>query len=597
MRTVIIAAILALAAQSAAAQQLITNVYGRSHTLLNGKWDAIVDQYDQGRRMRIMENRVPRSDEEFYEYSFTGGLRLNVPGDWNSQDPGLDRYEGTVWYARHLSLEKKPGVRQIVYFEAVSYRCSVYLNGEKVGEHEGSFTPFQVDITDKIADGDNFLVVEVNNRRDIDAIPAMSYDWWNYGGITRNVLLVELPDTHIASYAVRLDKRQPDLIHAQATLSTAKEGNEVTVTIPELKLTLKLTTDATGKASGSATVKNLERWSPEKPKLYGVTLSAATDTVSELIGFRNIEVDGTKIYLNGRETFLRCVSFHEEIAQRGGRAFSESDAETLLGAAKDLGVNTVRLAHYPQNEYIVRRAEQMGIMLWEEIPVWQSIDFGNAGTLAKAQTMLREMIARDVNRCAVSMWGVANETKPSPERDAFLTSLLETGKEMDTTRLYVAAFDVAYYDEAEDKFVMRDAFTRKLDLVGINKYMGWYAPWPKDPAAIDWDVAADKPLVISEFGGEALYGQSGDENVASSWSEDYQAKLYRDNLEMFANIPNLAGVSPWVLFDFRSPFRFHPTNQQGWNRKGLLSDQGMKKRAWYIMRDYYKKKEEEYNKK
>ena len=137
---------------------------------------------------------------------------------------------------------------------------------------------------------------------------------------------------------------------------------------------------------------------------------------------------------------------------------------------------------------------------------------------------------------------------------------------------------------------MEDSFPEQLDLIGVNKYMGWYAPWPKDPKDCHWQVCPDKPLLITEFGGEALYGQSGDETVASSWSEDYQAKLYRDNIRMFENIPNLCGVSPWILFDFRSPFRFHPTNQDGWNRKGLVSDQGMRKKAWYIMRDYYRSK-------
>ena len=137
---------------------------------------------------------------------------------------------------------------------------------------------------------------------------------------------------------------------------------------------------------------------------------------------------------------------------------------------------------------------------------------------------------------------------------------------------------------------MEDDFTSQLDVVAINKYMGWYHPWPVEPKDAIWEVVTDKPLIISEFGGEALYGQSGDENVVSSWSEEYQARLYRDNIRMFDNIPNLRGVSPWILFDFRSPFRFHPTNQDGWNRKGLISDQGMRKQAWYLMRDYFAKK-------
>lgn len=281
---------------------------------------------------------------------------------------------------------------------------------------------------------------------------------------------------------------------------------------------------------------------------------------------------------------------------RMGRAVSQADAETLLSEAKALGVNMIRLAHYPQNEYTVRLAEKMGIILWQEIPVWQGINFTDAGTMAKAKSMLTEMIMRDRNRCSVGFWGVANETKPSEARDAFIRELLRTGRALDRSRLYVAAFDLVQFDKDRQLFSMSDSVTRDLDVVAVNKYMGWYHPWPLSPAESVWEVDTDKPLIISEFGGEALYGQEGSRDVVSSWSEDYQARLYEDNIRMFDNIPNLAGVSPWILFDFRSPFRFHPTNQEGWNRKGLVSDRGQRKKAWYIMRDYYNKKRMEYEK-
>ena len=209
----------------------------------------------------------------------------------------------------------------------------------------------------------------------------------------------------------------------------------------------------------------------------------------------------------------------------------------------------------------------------------------------------REMIVRDRNRCAIGFWGVANETRPSEPRDAFLTRLLELGKSLDASRLYVAAFDNVYYKPGSDRFEMHDDFAQLLDVVAVNKYMGWYAPWPKDPSELRWEVCTDKPLMISEFGGEALYGQHGDPKRASSWSEEYQERLCADNLAMFANIPNLVGISPWILFDFRSPYRFHPVNQEGWNRKGLLSDRGLRKKAWYVIRDFYQAKREEQSRK
>lgn len=572
------------------AQDLIANVYGREMQSLNGKWDAVVDLYDQGRKNRIYLNRKPEGKSDFYEYAFENGLRLDVPSDWNSQTPELKYYEGTVWYARRFDAPRRDGRRLFLHFGAVSYRCRVYLNGEEIGSHEGGFTPFCIEVTGKLNPADNFLAVEVNNTRTPDAIPAMAFDWWNYGGITRDVSLVSVPEAFIEDYFIRLDKDSADRISADVRLSGAPAGTSVQVEIPELKVRETASADERGAAAFSFRVKNLKRWSPEDPKRYRVIVTAGRDRVEEMIGFRNVRVEGEDIYLNGEPVFLKSVSFHEEIPQRMGRAFSEPDAVMLLSEARALGCNMIRLAHYPQNEYIVRLAEKMGFMLWEEIPIWQGIDFANDATRQKAGRMIREMVGRDRNRCALTFWGVANETQPSEPRNEFLRYLISCCRELDDTRLIVAAFDLVRFDRDRQLFVMDDPFIEALDVVAVNKYMGWYHPWPVTPDRAVWDVARGKPLIISEFGGEALYGQHGAADTASSWSEEYQEALYRDNLRMFENIPNLRGVSPWILFDFRSPFRFHPTNQEGWNRKGLVSDRGYRKKAWYLMKAYYDKR-------
>jgi len=569
------------------AQQNMINVYGRRAQLLNGKWDAIVDLYDQGRKNKIYLNKKPENKTDFYEYAFENGIRLNVPSDWNSQMPELKYYEGTIWYGRKFDAAKASGNRLFLYFTAVSYRCRIYLNGKEIGQHEGGFTPFQVEITDAVKENDNFLVVEVNNTRRIDAIPAMAFDWWNYGGITRDVFLVSTPKVFIDDYFIQLDKTKGNKINAQVKLSEKLANSSVTIEIPELGLKQTLETNALGEVKTSFTSTEIKRWSPTAPKLYHVKISTQTDEIEEEIGFRNIWVKGEDILLNGQPIFLKSISFHEEIPQREGRAFSQSDALMLLSEAKALGCNMIRLAHYPQNEYIVRMAEKMGFMLWEEIPIWQGIDFENESTKKKAVKMMREMIERDKNRCALTFWGVANETQPSEQRNAFIRHLIATCRAMDTTRLITAAFDLVRFNKEKEIFVMDDPFIKELDVVAVNKYLGWYHNWPVSPDKAVWDVAKGQPLIISEFGGEALYGKTGEKDVASSWSEDYQATLYKDNLQMFKHIPNLRGISPWVLFDFRSPFRFHPTNQGGWNRKGLVSDQGYRKKAWYLIKEYY----------
>ena len=312
------------------AQEVLTNVYGRNIHSLNGKWNVLVDPYDSGRRNKIYENKKAEGTEDFYEYSFENGLRLNVPSDWNSQMPELEYYEGTLWYARKFEAQPGTDQRMFLYFAGVNYRCRVYLNGKEIGLHEGGFTPFQFEITDLVKPSENFLAVEVNNTRTQDAIPAMSFDWWNYGGITRDVLLVTTPKSFIQDYFIHLDKSKADVVNVSVQLSDSVAGNRVNFEIPELEVSESLISDENGFATADFRVKKLVRWSPRSSKLYEVSLATANDKISEQIGFRNIEVRGPSVNLNDYTLFLKSVSFHEEIPQRKGRAFSKADAARLL---------------------------------------------------------------------------------------------------------------------------------------------------------------------------------------------------------------------------------------------------------------------------
>jgi beta-glucuronidase len=291
-----------------AASTYLANVYGRQYELLNGKWNAIPDLYERGEEMKLYLDQKPQGKTDFFEYSFAGGLRLNVPGDWNSQNAELKYFEGSVWYARHFNVNKQGMKRQFLCFGGVSNRCKVYLNGKKIGEHEGAFTPFQMEVTNALRQGDNTLILEVNNRRMKSAIPALSFDWWNYGGITRDVMLVSVPQLYVSDYFIQLDKHRADLIHVTVNLSDALANQAVSVEIPELKKKLNLKTNADGEAKGMLKVSHLQRWNPENPKLYQVRIKSGSDEVTEDIGFRNIEVKGTKVYLNGKQTFLQTKS-------------------------------------------------------------------------------------------------------------------------------------------------------------------------------------------------------------------------------------------------------------------------------------------------
>ncbi len=555
-------------------------------TSLNGKWNAIIDLYGQGEQKKFYQNRKPQTPSEFVEYSFDDGLRLDVPGDFNSQLPELKYYEGIVWYQRHFTATKTKDCRQFLYFAGVSYQAAAWLNGKEIGRHEGGFTPFQFEITDQLKDDTNDLVVMVDNQRRVDGIPAMNFDWWNYGGILRDVFLVERPQVFVRDYKIQLKKGHDDIIATTIQLDGAKSPQTAEISIPELGIHQSLTTDASG--FGSFETKAKPRlWEPSSPKLYPVTLSTGKDLMKDEIGFRTIEAKGCDLLLNGKPTFLKGVNFHEEIPQRLGRAYSAADAAMILSEVRALGCNFIRTAHYPQNEHIVRTAEKLGILIWEEIPLWQGIEFTNPTVLHKAETMLREMIYRDKNRAGIIIWSIANETRPSESRDKVLTNLITLAHDLDDTRLVGAAFDNPTYDPASSTVRLNDKISQAVDVVGVNKYFGWYTSFPTEPEKIHWDVASNKPLIMSEFGCEALYGQHGSPDVAHSWSEEYQEEIYRKNLTLFKNIPNLRGTCPWVLFDFRSPTRCHPKFQDGWNRKGLVSDKGQRKKAWWVMKNFY----------
>ena len=380
-----------LCAGSLHAQTVLQNVYAHKHQSLNGSWQTIVDPFDAGfydYRLKesptgFFQNRTPRHKQDLVEYDFVPAEQLYVPGDWNTQRPELFLYEGSIWYKKDFNYRRKPGTRLFLYFGAANYLTHVYLNGEKIGVHEGGFTPFHFDITDRVKDGANFVIVRVNDDRKPENVPTVNSDWWNYGGITRDVLLVETPETYVDDYRLDLAPGKYNELAGYVQLNQAKQGQTVTLAIPELKVKETLTTDARGRAAFSLKAKPT-LWTPEQPKLYDVSLSCGEETLADRIGFRRIETQGKSILLNGKKTFLRGIAIHEEAPFRAGRVASEAECRTLLQWAKELGCNFVRLAHYPHNEAMVRLAEEMGLMVWSEIPVYWTIHWDNPDTYSNA---------------------------------------------------------------------------------------------------------------------------------------------------------------------------------------------------------------------
>jgi beta-glucuronidase len=574
-----------LASITSAQSNLIANIPGRTTISLNGRWRAIVDPYGIGTGARFYENAKPKDKHDLVEYDFDASDLLNVPGDWNSQRADLFFYEGSIWYKKSFFYQKRERGRVFVHFGSANYRARVYLNGKKIGEHEGGFTAFDFEITEQIHNGENFFVVEVNNQRSKEAVPGPTTDFWNYGGITRDVSLVQVPDTFIRDYSVQLLKGSINEIEGWVKLDGTSRPLQITLEIPGAGIKEVISTNGGGYGTFRFPA-SITLWSPENPKLYLVRLSASADTVSDQIGFRSIEVRGTQILLNGKPILLRGVSLHEEAPYRGGRAFSQDDDQILLGWAKELGCNFVRLAHYPHNESMIRSADRLGLLVWSEIPVYWETAWENPSTLQNAENQLRDMIARDRNRAAVILWSVANETPIEAARLVFLKTLIEDARKIDSTRLITAAMN-HFENPAPSTRALADPLAQFLDVIGLNEYLGWYGKErPEDCDHMQWMVAYNKPLIVSEFGGEAPFGNHGDSDAR--WTEEYQASLYEHQINMAKRIPGFVGMSPWVLMDFHSPRRLLPGIQNYYNRKGLVSDRGERKKAFYILQKFYR---------
>lgn len=587
--------VLVMAANACAAESdLITNVDNRQTTSLNGEWKIIIDPYEAGYYDYLLKpapwgyfkNAKPADKTERIEYSFDDSDSLNVPGDWNSQRKELFWYEGTIWYKKSFDYDKKPHRRVFVYFGAANYQANVYLNGELLGRHTGGFTPFNFEITDRLREKGNFVVVKVDNRRLREGVPTVSTDWFNYGGLTRRVLLVDVPETFIKDYFIQLEKGSLDRIAGWIQLNGPAKEQAITIEIPEANVRHTCRTNAEGYAEFAFEAKPA-LWSPEAPKLCEVVVKSQTDAVTDRIGFRSIEAKGTDILLNGKPVFLRGICLHEEAPfADGARAHSKEHAEILLRWARELGCNFVRLAHYPHNELMIRTADEMGLMVWSEIPVYWTILWGNQKTFENAKNQLTEMITRDKNRACIILWSMANEAPRGDRRLEFLRKLTAHARSLDSTRLITAAMDLRYADA--ETIVIDDRFAEYVDVLGCNEYVGWYDGLPEKADQLTWRSAYNKPVIISEFGGGALYGLHGDE--LTRWSEEFQQDLYKRNLAMLEKVDFIKGISPWILKDFRSPRRHLPRIQDFWNRKGLVTDKGEKKKAYFVLQSFYVKK-------
>lgn len=550
---------------------------GRRCEGLEGLWNYAVDQYATTLRAQWY-----KEIEEFEgrpippDYDFDGWDEIYLPDSWNTARPELFYYEGYVAFTRTFRMEKTPGERVFLNFGGAQYRTYVFLNQEYLGVHFGGSTPFSVEVTDQLRENNRILLVVDNTRNDAH-LPMSNTDWFNYGGVYREIELVRVPSSFIKNYNVAL---VPDGTYSKISVSIETEGadaGQARVKIPELGVDEAVeVTNGVGTTEVSASP---ELWKPGSPRLYEVNITFNDDTITERIGFRQIEVKGTDVYLNGEKLFFRGVACHEDGVE-GGKHLSEDEIRHDLETARELGCNYMRLAHYPHSRRTAQLADEMGIMLWEEIPVYWAIAFDNPDTYEDARNQLEELIRRDWNRASVVIWSVGNENPDTDARLSFMRNLAGEARRLDPTRLISAACLVNHVENR-----IEDRLAEDLDIIGINEYFGWYDPdYEKLPALFE-NSNPDRPVFITEFGGGALAGHRGSRD--EFFTEDRQRYIYEKQIETFKKIPYLKGVSPWILFDFRCPRRTN-TYQRGYNRKGLLAeDKVTKKAAYYVLQQYY----------
>jgi len=552
----------------------------RNRESLNGDWFFTLDMHDEGLRQQWYkdEPQSPEKWEKPRDYNANQGRTLAVPSNWSMQEPSWLFFEGGAWYTRYIKHEKNAKLpKTILRIGAANYQTRIFINGKFVGTHKGASTPFCVDISHFLSEGDNRLQIQVDNRRSLQRVPMRHFDWFNHGGIYRDIELIYLPAHYLKHAVVHWEPvNGTGHLHVHMTLNEPIDGKAM-VFIDDLNLQIEV---AIHKGEGRATVSaSPQLWSPEKPQLYGVRFEFGGDVVREKIGFRHIQVQGTQLFLNGTPLRLKGICVHEDDLHLG-KVSTPEDVRQRFRDAQEMGCNFLRLSHYPHHEHVAQIADEVGILLWAEIPVYWAIDFESATTLNDAKNQLCELIKRDQNRASIILWGIGNENHDTDARLAFMQELAKTTKQLDPSRLVSAA---CLINRAQ--FRIEDRLTDSLDVIGVNEYFGWYEPGFDGLERLLKNSQPDKPVLISETGADAMSGHHG--SKTELFTEECQAEILKTQVEMSFSTSYVCGIAPWLLYDFRSERRQTVFNQ-GFNRKGVIAeDKKTRKLGFYALAKSY----------
>ena len=536
----------------------------------------------------------------------TNGYEVSVPHTWNAidgQDGGADYYRGQGWYTRELApFEKAPQDRVYLEFEGVANMADVYVNGKKVGDHKGGYSTFRFDVTDELnfePGAKNVIAVMADNSPVTDVYPMMA-DFTFYGGLYRDVNMITVSPAHfdldfLGSQGLTVDSTikgdDADLnIHAYFTGLEGKERVEFTVYDAEGQEVASCVRPATADTTATLEIKNVHRWNGVKdPYLYTVEArlvrdNEVLDEVSVDTGVREFHVDPQKgFFLNGELMPLRGVSRHQDRLGVGNALSPEDHLEDAL-LIRDLGANTIRLAHYQHDQKFYDLCDELGFIVWAEIPFISKFS-ENPAAREDTVSQMKELIAQNYNHPSIVTWGISNEITIGGETEPLndnLRELNDLAHEMDKTRLTTMA--------QVSMLPMTSVQNQLTDILSYNHYFGWYGGKLEDNEEWLDKFHAEYPeraLGISEYGCEGITTYHNDEPKMADYSEEYMSKYHEHMAKIIEERPWLWATHIWNMFDFGCDAR-DEGGVKGRNNKGLVTfDRKLKKDPFYLYKAYW----------
>lgn len=546
---------------------------------LNGIWSFRIDPNDCG-----------KSEQWFC--GLEGAQKVTVPSVWNNT-MGLLEYEGVAWYEREFFTE---GGTLRFCFEGVMTEADVWLDGAYLGYHYGGFCQFDLIAAD-VSKGSHRLTVRVDNRFNAHSIPQARVDWYHYGGITRSVSVEVLKglcvlnnrleytlskDMNNAQCRFVLELYNADDVKVTDTVSAQLDGAEVFAD----SVTVEAHTYSEI-VSPCFTVNNIRLWNVGAAELYSIYLKTSTDDLCDRTGFRLVEVVGYEIYINGKPCEILGVNRHEDHPD-WGMAFPQGLMYRDIDIIKNMGCNTIRGSHYPNSQIFVDMLDDEGITFWSEVPFWgngfSGETSGDPVVVERGLAMHKEMVKYYYNHPSIIIWGMHNEMQTNEQTVLDMTKLYYPFlKENGGNRL------VTYATDKPEK----DICLEYCDIISVNCYVGWYGfpreDWPKivekHHERFDSLGVGDKPVIYSEFGGAAIYGQHTFDDIKGT--EEYQAELLSFALQTFHNDPKVAGFYIWQFCDIRTCRQMGLDRSRGYNNKGLLNEYRRPKMSYHAVSKLY----------